>query len=43
VFWATYCFPELRIMPVDNQADPLGGRKIYRENPLLAFGSAGKR
>ena len=43
VFWATYCFPELRIMPVDNQADPLGGRKIYRENPLLAFGNAGKR
>ena len=43
VYWATYCFPELRIMPSDNEYEMRPLHRPPQDNPLLALASAGRK
>ena len=43
VYWATYCFPELRIMPSANEYEMRPLHRPPQDNPLLAFGTMGRK
>ena len=43
VFWATYVFPELRILPSANEDAPRQLRRPQQTNPLLALAQVGRK